>query len=82
MVEKKSKIQNELYGIKIQTQNDAHHKIKNSKKDRIAKFSRLNVETQKMYATLNHLKKSGLEEIMRQLDLNISHLKKQENIVY
>ena len=59
-------------------QNDAYHKIKNTKKDRDAKFRRPNIEAQKMYMTPNDVRHSGLLEIASQLNIDLSILSKKD----
>ena len=63
MLNRKSKIQGEKFGIDITLQNDPFHKLKNSKKARKSKFQDQKIESQKLVTKLENLERAALIEI-------------------
>ena len=74
LLRKKSSKQLEKFGLKIIPQNDPFHKIKNAKKARKSEFQDRKLESQKIVAKLDHLKRAGLIDIAIQLGIKLENL--------
>ena len=70
LLKKKSKTQNEIFGIKIVAQNDAFHKLKNSRKARKNKFQDPKFLSQKLLTKLEDLKLEGLKQMAKQMEVH------------
>ena len=65
--QKKSNVQQEKFGFEILTQNDAFHKLNNSRKARKKKFQDQKMQSQKLFTKMEDLKLEGLKQLAKQM---------------